>query len=497
MPDAQQISLGKRLLRERENCHWTQEQLAEKIGGSVPSINRWEHDRATPRPDMLQRLREAFSKPPEQWGMRKQVLWNVPFLRNPYFTGREQFLQRLHRILAARDTVTLSQTRAICGLGGIGKTQTALEYAYRYADEYEAVLWVRADSYETLTSDFALLATTLDLREKEGNDQFLVIAAVKCWLQAHGPWLLIFDHADDPTMVADFLPRRAYGAILLTTRSQITGPSIKKLTLEKMSQEEGVTFLLRRIASDEEHERADLTASVSEREQQAAQELWSLMDGLPLALDQAGTYIEARQSSLTEYVEIYRTHRATLLRERGRTATEYPDSVATTWSLAFQRVEQKNPTAAELLRLCAFLSPEAIPEELLTEGAAYTTALLQTLAVSPLALHEAIGTLRAYSLIQREPETRLLSVHRLVQAVLQDALDESEKRAWVERALLAINAVFPHIEWGIWPQCDRLLPHALLATHFIEQYHITSQESERLLRELGYLSARSRTLFRG
>ena len=112
-----------------------------RIGSSVPSINRWEHDRAEPQADALKELTALFGKPPDRWGMSR---WNVPFLRNPYFTGREQFLVSLHRTLAAENTVTLSQTRAISGLGGIGKTQIAIEYAYRYAREYEAVLWVSA-----------------------------------------------------------------------------------------------------------------------------------------------------------------------------------------------------------------------------------------------------------------------------------------------------------------------------------------------------------------
>ena len=120
MQEAQQLSLGKRLRRERERHHWTQEQLAEEIRGSVPSINRWENDRATPRQDMLALLTEVFGRPPERWGTTRPVRWNVPFLRNPYFTGREQVLQRLHRVLGTEQAVALSQIRAISGLGGNG-----------------------------------------------------------------------------------------------------------------------------------------------------------------------------------------------------------------------------------------------------------------------------------------------------------------------------------------------------------------------------------------
>ncbi|HLZ62812.1 MAG TPA: NB-ARC domain-containing protein, partial [Ktedonosporobacter sp.] len=193
-----------------------------------------------------------------------------------------------------------------------------------YADEYEAVLWVRADSHETLISDFALLALTLDLREKEETDLSRVIAAVKRWLQGHGPWLLILDNADDLGVISDFLPRRTGGAILLTTRSQITGTHMKKIEMEKMSREEGVTFLLRRITSSEDEQgEVDMSTSVSDAERQAAEELWEVMDGLPLALDQVGSYIEARQCSLPDYLDLYRTHRNALLQERGGLIPEH------------------------------------------------------------------------------------------------------------------------------------------------------------------------------
>src|SRR6202165_2004229 len=230
MADAHPGSLGKRLRQERELHHWTQEELAERIGRAGSSINRWEHDRAEPQLDALQELTALFGKPPERWGMSR---WNVPFLRNPYFTGREHLLAQLHRTLAAEHTVTLSQTRAISGLGGIGKTQIAIEYAYRYAREYAAVLWVQADASELLVSEFAKLAQTLDLPDKEEKDQWRIVSAVKRWLQEHSGWLLILDNADELTGIADFLPRGISGATLVTTRSQFTGKVARSLSVEK------------------------------------------------------------------------------------------------------------------------------------------------------------------------------------------------------------------------------------------------------------------------
>ncbi len=155
MAEAILESLGTRLRQERESRGWTQKELAEKINGSVRSLRRWENDKATPRQEMLDPLAGVFGRPPEQWGTARQIPWNVPFSRNPYFTGRQQVLEKLHEALTAQETVALTQTRAISGLGGIGKTQAAVEYAYRYTYEYEAALWVRADSSEALTSDFA------------------------------------------------------------------------------------------------------------------------------------------------------------------------------------------------------------------------------------------------------------------------------------------------------------------------------------------------------
>ncbi len=491
MADASSVSLGKRLRQERERRQWTQEDLAAKIGRSVPSINRWEHDRAEPQADALKELITLFGKPPERWGMGR---WNVPFLRNPYFTGREQLLKRLHRTLAAEKTVSMSQVRVISGLGGIGKTQIVLEYAYRYAHEYEAVLWVQADSREMLVSEFARLAQTLELPEQEEQDQKRVVNAVKRWLQAHSAWLLILDNVDDPTMLDDFLPHGMGGATLVTARLQITGLHLKNIPVERMSRDEGVSFLLQRNTASDEPEVGERGASmsVSEQDRQAAAQLWAVMDGLPLALDQAGAYIAAVQCSIVEYLERYGYHRKFLLHERGGPIPEHPAAVATTWDLSFARVEQKKPAAAALLRLCAFLAPDAIPEELITEGAAHLPAPLQIFGAAHL-LDEAIGTLRTYSLLQRDATTRMLSLHRLVQAVLQDKLEETERRAWAEHTLHAVNSAFPLVEYSTWTQCERLLAQALTAAQLIELYQFVSGDAGRLLHETAcYLYERGR-----
>src|SRR6185312_13503241 len=141
--------------------------------------------------------------------------WNVPFLRNAYFTGRADLLNKLHELLS----VVPTQIRALAGLGGIGKTQLAIEYAYRYQEVYSAVFWVRASSREMLVADFIALAHLLQLPGREAQDQMSIVGEVKSWLTQHMGWLLILDNVDDLSLLTGFLPTNSEGHILMTTRA--------------------------------------------------------------------------------------------------------------------------------------------------------------------------------------------------------------------------------------------------------------------------------------
>ncbi|TMD69932.1 MAG: toll/interleukin-1 receptor domain-containing protein, partial [Chloroflexi bacterium] len=149
---------------------------------------------------------------------REQVsAWNVPFRRNPFFTGREAIFTQIHNLLHAGKPTALWQPPAIRGLSGIGKTQTAVEYALRYRDRYQYVLWVQANDHETLLLNFVALARLLNLPEQDAREQQVVVQALKQWFEAHSGWLLIFDNADDLAMVRDYLPEGTKGHTLLTT----------------------------------------------------------------------------------------------------------------------------------------------------------------------------------------------------------------------------------------------------------------------------------------
>src|SRR5450755_3301687 len=422
-------------------------------------------------------------------------LWNIPYPRNTFFLGRDELLARLHAQLQAGQTTALSQPpptgqalaqspQAISGLGGIGKTQLAIEYAYRYHQDYEAVLWAPAENKESLISSYSALATLLNLPERTAGDQEITIAAVKRWLQTHQKWLLILDNADDLELLPPFLPPVPGGHILLTTRAYDMRRLATRLEVETLPTEQGALLLLRRAAllpldGTLEQAAAD--------EQRLARELTEELGGLPLALDQAGAYLEATGMSLDEYLQIYQIHRQTLLNERRSLVTDHPEPVATTWSLAFERVEAKSPAAADLLRLCAYLAPDAIPETILTKGAKHLGDQLAPVAADAFLFSQAIEALRAYSLLARDPRTKTLSVHRLVQAVTQDSLPTDAAQHWKQRAVLAVCAARPDVkDVKQWPACERWLPHALLCATWIEHEQISSPEAALLLNEAGY-----------
>ncbi len=409
-------------------------------------------------------------------------IWNIPYRRNPFFTGREYLITHLHDYLHATKATTLTQAQAISGLGGIGKTQIAIEYAYRCRDDYRAVLWARAATRDTLIADFQAIAAMLDLPEQKVADQSMVIAAVKRWLISHSGWLLILDNADDVEMASDFLPLGGDGHILLTTRAQAVGSIANSIEVEKMESAEGMLLLLRRariLVSD------GLLNQATEADRERAKAIFVALDGLPLALDQAGAYIEETNCGLSGYLDLFRTRRRELLKRRSKLPTDHPEPIATTWSLSFQRVEQINLGAADLLRFCTFLDPDGIPEEIITENPSVLGQVLQSVVSDVFKLNEAIETLRTFSFIRRNPDTKLLSLHRLVQAVFKDGMDKKTQRLWAVRAVRAVNAAFPEVTYANWTRCQQCLPHALICAEYIDQYRLYFPEAARLLNQAG------------
>ena len=397
---------------------------------------------------------------------------NIPHFPNPFFLGRDELFTRLRNHLQA------GRPTALSGLGGIGKTQIAIEYAYRFCQDYHTILWASAESWKTLSASYSKIARHLALPEHNAQEQQVVVQAVKRWLQTHDGWLLILDNADDLALLPDFLPPRWGGHLLLTTCARATGRLAHRLEVETLPPEQGALFLLRRsglVAPDAPLEQA------LPQEQELARQISQELGGLPLALDQAGAYLEATGTDLTDYQQVYLQCRARLLRERRGLGDNHPESVATTLLLSFQQVEKRNRAAAELMQLCAFLHADAIPEKILTEGSPVLGPMLSPVTTDLDSLNRSIETLLDYSLIERNPRTKMLSIHRMVQAVLQDEMDQKTRKLWAKRAARAVYKALLWVEYQPKMQCDRLLPQAQYCAEWIEKYHLTFPEAIRFL----------------
>src|SRR5215467_9389540 len=246
------------LRQERLLRGWTQQDLAGRIGTDGYTVNRWERGRALPSPYFRQRLCALLGKNAQQlgllgapphavapppcpadarehpahvpdgahrlpWVSALPASWQVPYHRNPFFTGRQQTLQQLHRLLGPPQAAARTPSYTLSGLAGIGKTQTALEYAYRYYQEYAAVFWIEAQSAQTIAASLLSIAHCLALPEPEQQDPCQLARAVSGWLNSHRGWLLLLDNVTDLELVKRAVPVVRGGSLLFTTRLHTLG----------------------------------------------------------------------------------------------------------------------------------------------------------------------------------------------------------------------------------------------------------------------------------
>ena len=476
--------LGRYLAR----VGYTQQEFAHKIRMHRNTVVKWMNRTARPssRSQVLRLADELSLTKQERRGFLQAAgfsldrwpteVWTVPQQQDMFFTGRDEMFRSLRDMLIPGSTTALTQ--AISGLGGIGKTHTAVEYAYRFHQDYEAVLWLQADSWETLVSACIRLAAELELPEQKEADQ--IVAEVQYWLRKHRLWLLILDNVENPQeILSRFVPTQHQGSILITTRVRDIEPLAQTQVLSMLPEDEGILFLLRRTRKITLNAGLD-QASIAQQED--ARQIWQLMDGLPLALDQAGAYILETGCSFSTYREQYARRRAELLDRRGKRFIGHEESVATTFSLAFERIEVLNPVAADILRACSLLSSEAIPEEIFLKGAQHLGPLLASRGEQ---WDLVVGVLQDYSLVQRNSEAKTLTIHRLVQAVLKDAMEASIWQLWANRVVQAVETVVAEVDYHPAGGFERFLAHAQSCFGLIKQCHLTSRSATQLLYRTG------------
>ncbi|MET8157284.1 FxSxx-COOH system tetratricopeptide repeat protein [Sphaerisporangium sp. NPDC005289] len=387
---------------------------------------------------------------------------------DPRFIGRDDTLADLYRALRANRPT--SAVQAITGLGGMGKTQVAVEYAFRHGVAYDVVWWVRAEDPTTLRGDYAELATELDL-PFEQDDQ--AIAALRQSLRRRKNWLLIFDNAEDPDELLPLLPERHMGHVLITSRRP-EWPHAELRHLDVLPVPAALNYLRQwgRVSS------AD-----------TARDLAEALGCLPLALAQAASVI-ADGMAATDYLDQLHKQSPELF-TRGPTGN-HQATIASTWRVSFGRLADRSPAAVALLRLAAFLGAEAIPLARLVPVPGMPADLAEALT-DPFRRTEATQSLREYSLAKTGDG--LMSIHRIVQAVTRTEL-AADEALWAGFALATMSTTFP-IEVRdptSWPTCETMLAHALSSAQHSQRLHIDITETIDLLdRVARYLLARGRS----
>jgi tetratricopeptide (TPR) repeat protein len=361
---------------------------------------------------------------------------NLPQARSSLFVGRQRELRRLRDAVESHESAVVAQT--MHGLGGVGKTALALQYAHTFRGDYDVVWWISADSSESVTAGLAALGFRLNPRlGTSGATSTESSEWAIAWLQCHASWLLVLDNVEDPQLASSLVGQTQNGHHLITSRVSIGWHVIgSQLGLDVLSSGDSVELLTRTSAVPDEKE---------EKEQVALE-----LGCLPLALEHAAAYVHYNRVSFGHYLGLLRRVPEKALSFApavGATSV----SVSKTWQVTLQSIQERDDLAISILRFLAWLSPEDIPRE-----------LLYSFTEDSFEVDSALGLLSAYSMISLTADS--VSIHRLVQAVVRTSEETSigspsHPQARAAVAILASLNLEPEMSPDSWPMWRRLVPH--------------------------------------
>jgi hypothetical protein len=383
--------------------------------------------------------------------VRPQIWGTIP-LRNPDFVGRIDLLEQLRDRLVQAGGATAVLPEALHGMGGVGKSQTVVEYIYRHATEYDVIWWIPAEHTSQISSSLVELAKRLGLQVPGTAD-----AAVPSVLEAlrkgepYSRWLLVFDNADRPDVVSPFFPAISghTGHIVVTSRNSQWSGVARTVEVDLFTREESKE-LLRRAGGE-----------ISEED---ANELAEALGDLPLAVEQAAAWRAQTGMPVDEYLQLLDQNLAELT--EFEVSADYQRSVAAAWNVPLAKLRASHPAALQLLQVCAFFGPEPISRSLFTavRNAPVPEDLGNALS-QPIKLNLAIREISRYSLARLDHRSNTLQLHRLVQTVLKNQLSEAEQ----DEMRHAVHILLVHGDpndpenSANWRAYSELLPHAMVS----------------------------------
>jgi tetratricopeptide (TPR) repeat protein len=403
-------------------------------------------------------------------GPEPRVWGKVP-PRNRNFTGREEIIDQLRQGVESQVTAVLP--RALHGIGGVGKTQVAIEYAYRYRSHYDVVWWVSADQPSLVPSSLAALAQSLNLpsaRTTGIEDAAMAVLEALRRGEPYEHWLLIFDNADDPDDIQKFIPQTS-GHVLITSRNQAWVGVVDTVEVDVFSRKESLAFLGRRVPR-----------ALSDAQ---ATQLAETLGDLPLALEQAGALQAETGMSVEEYIDLLGEQPAELLGQIR--PSEYPASMTAAWQLSVSKLQEQRSEALLILRACAFFGPDPIPLDVFRRNSIGAGPLLNTVLANPILRTEAVRMLGRFALGRIDPVNRTIQVHRLIQALLQQDMDDAQRAEFREEVHLLLAGAAPEnpSDEAQWPRYTELMTHVAPAMLVASTHPDVRQFVIKMIRYLG------------
>jgi hypothetical protein len=367
----------------------------------------------------------------------------VPYANNEQFIGRQEILDALHDALIDDKVQEDRRRLALHGLGGIGKTQIALAYAYQKRQYYHSVFWIDGSSRTTLLSGFRDIVSKINFPvESESPASKIAESALK-WLEEHDSWLLIVDNLDDMSVVNDLLPSAdCRGHTLVTTRNSVRTPAARGLEIGGLDFDCAVDLFYNHLfvrAKSDPSSRISMT-SVSE--------FVKRLDCFPLAIVQSATFIRESGKDISDFLPCLQGtqfFRDTLLKNISDNDRYYQYSLVESWNLSLDAIKQtaESADAVTLLQFLAYLNPDFISFEFLQAGSGPVDQRLCKILKDPIQVHLSIQALLRHSFIRLNQDGRAIEIHRLVQEWIQHGMEEGDRLRWWEIVSQFFLDVFP------------------------------------------------------